>query len=353
MKLLNVIAQPEVAAAGQNESSSARCDRMRDFWARPENAVLHRVGLFLAGRVPDGRTLAEVVAGGEPVEMETIQVDGNTLPLAADTVLGLATVAAWGCPACRSAHGSGVYPSRAVSATKLATNKFYYRPFDQRLITISDTCWKKYVQELGADTPARFAAVTPQAFAPANGSGTSSSDAIMDALADKGNADENSASLAEQTDAVDSLNKRMGTFDDSDLWNNLNYFYPMFHNLVSTVAKDAGMSIGHVQRVLDGDRKSAKIQAAIVREFRRRIQTNDGREDRSNEAVPRRIRSPDQAGENAQVKLQNVTVPKFCNDGVGSDQNEKQIDRKKADETPPDASKNSKLYRFARWLRRA
>jgi hypothetical protein len=95
--------------------------------------------------------------------METISHDGHTLPLAADTVLSLATVSVWGCPACRSAHGSGIYPSRAVSAMNLATNKFYYRPSDQRLFTISNSCRKKYVKDLGADTPARFAAVIPQA----------------------------------------------------------------------------------------------------------------------------------------------------------------------------------------------
>ena len=63
---------------------------------------------------------------------------------------------------------------------------------------------------------------------------------------------------------------------DSDLWHALNYFYPMFHNLISTVAKDAGMSIGYVARVLVGERRSAEVKAAIVKEFRRRIQTKDG-----------------------------------------------------------------------------
>jgi hypothetical protein len=341
---LNLIAQPEVTVAGQNESRSARL-RQRDFWADPKNAVLHPVGRLLAELGPDGRTLAEVVAGGEPLEeMETISFDGHILPLAANTELSLATVAVWGCPFCRSAHGSGIYPSRAVSAMNLATSKFYYRPSDQRLFTISNSCWKKYVEEPGADTPARFAAVTPQAVFTLKDLGISNSCEIMDAdaLSDNDNASKNAPSLAEQTDAVDSLNKRMGILDDSDLWKALNYFYPMFHNLVSTVAKDVGMSIGHVQRVLDGERKSAEVQAAIITEFRRRIRTNDDWGERSDDTVPSRIRSAGQTGENTQVKL----VPEPYNDGVGRDHQEKQIDRKKADETPIDASGNAKLYRL-------
>jgi hypothetical protein len=344
---LNLIAQPEITAAGQNESRSARTRRMRDFWADPKNAVLHPVGRLLEATAPDGRMLAEIVAGGEPVEIETISVNGHTLPLAADTVLRLATVSVWGCPACRSAHGSGIYPSRAVSAMKLATNKFYYRPSDQRLFTISTTCWKDYVKEPGADTPARFAAVTLQAIVTSNDLGTSnSSDITDDVLSDKENADEDYTSVAEQIGAVDSLNNRMGALEDSDLWDNLSYFYPMFHNLVSTVAKDTSMSVGHVQRVLDGERKSGRIQAALVREFRRRIQTNGGGEDLSDVAVPRQIQSVGKPGEDVHAEL----APKPCKDGAGSDQNEKQIDRKKTDAAPLDASGNSKLYRLARLL---
>jgi hypothetical protein len=101
---------------------------------------------------------------------------------------------------------------------------------------------------------------------------------IINALADMGNTDENALSIAEQLDPANALNSRMATLGDCDLWHALNYFYPRFHNLVSEVAKVTGMSIGHVQRVLVGERTNGEIEAAIVKEFRRRIQPKDGPE---------------------------------------------------------------------------
>jgi hypothetical protein len=85
------------------------------------------------------------------------------------------------------------------------------------------------------------------------------------------NTDENALATVEQVDPANALNGRMATLSDTDLWRALSYFYPRFHNLISGVAKATGMSIGHVQRVLDGERNSAELRAAIVREFRRRI----------------------------------------------------------------------------------
>jgi len=63
----------------------------------------------------------------------------------------------WGCKACHSAHGSGVYPSREVSAKLLRKNKFFYNPATRELFTISDSCWVDYVTALGAETEQRFA----------------------------------------------------------------------------------------------------------------------------------------------------------------------------------------------------
>jgi hypothetical protein len=84
---------------------------------------------------------------------------------------------------------------------------------------------------------------------------------------------ENGSSLFDQADAHDTLNlnSKMATLGDRDLLHVLNYFYPSFHNLISDVAKVTRKSLGHVQRVLDGDRRSAVVAAAIVEEFRRRI----------------------------------------------------------------------------------
>jgi hypothetical protein len=108
---------------------------------------------------------------------------------------------------------------------------------------------------------------------------------IINALTEVENTDDNALSLVDQVDPASALNSRMATLGDGDLWLALNYFYPRFHNLVSGVATVTGMSIGHVQRVLDGERTSAEIKAAIVKEFRRRIETKDGRGGHFDEAV--------------------------------------------------------------------
>lgn len=161
MKLTNVqvVAPKMTAGAGQNERQADRVKRMMRFWQAGENAVLYPVGRFLAMMADAKRTIAQVIADGEEVELDTINVDGKQLPLAPGFKLSLKNVAQqWGCPACHSAHGSGVYPSREVSAKLLASAKFYYRPSDKALFTISDTCWKDYVDKLGAAVDTRFMA---------------------------------------------------------------------------------------------------------------------------------------------------------------------------------------------------
>lgn len=98
---------------------------------------------------------------------------------------------------------------------------------------------------------------------------------IIGALTDVMNTDENARATVEQLDPANALNGRMATLSDTDLWSALSYFYPRFRNLVSCVAKATGMSLGYVQRVLDGERNSAELRAAIVREFRKRTQPKD------------------------------------------------------------------------------
>jgi hypothetical protein len=98
---------------------------------------------------------------------------------------------------------------------------------------------------------------------------------IVDAVTDAMNTDENALATVEQVDPANAPNGGMATLSDTDLWRALSYFYPRFHNLISCVAKATGMSIGHVQRVLDGERDSAELRAAIVREFRKRTQPKD------------------------------------------------------------------------------
>jgi hypothetical protein len=108
---------------------------------------------------------------------------------------------------------------------------------------------------------------------------------IVDAVTDAMNTDENALATVEQVDPANAPNGGMATLSDTDLWRALSYFYPRFHNLISCVAKATGMSIGHVQRVLDGERDSAELRAAIVREFRKRIQPTDGPGSHRHEAV--------------------------------------------------------------------
>jgi len=98
---------------------------------------------------------------------------------------------------------------------------------------------------------------------------------IIGASTDLMNTDENALATVEQVDPANALIGGMATLSDTDLWRALSYFYPRFHNLISGVAKATGMSIGYVQRVLDGERNSAELRAAIVSEFRKRIQPKD------------------------------------------------------------------------------
>ena len=99
-----------------------------------------------------------MLAGGEEIEMDVIRLDGQVLTLQPGFKLSLANMPrTWGCKACHSAHGSGVYPSRDVSAKLLRKNKFFYNPATKELFTISDSCWGDYVVGVGAATEQRFA----------------------------------------------------------------------------------------------------------------------------------------------------------------------------------------------------
>jgi hypothetical protein len=133
------------------EGRLAREARMRNFWAAPENRWLFRIGKLLENDV-EGVSLAQRLAQGEEIELNSITVADQYLPLQPRLTLSLNSLSEWGCPACHSAHGSGVAPSRNISADELAKNEFYYNPATERLFTISKTCFKKYVEALGART---------------------------------------------------------------------------------------------------------------------------------------------------------------------------------------------------------
>jgi hypothetical protein len=124
-------------------------ERMRAFWNAKTNAVLYVVGQLLAVLV-NGKTLAQHLLDKAAIPLKDIAIpvdDKGTLrtfPLASGYVLSLETIGTWGCPACHSAHGSGVAPSRRQEVAKLESNVFYYNPATRELFTISASCYEKY-----------------------------------------------------------------------------------------------------------------------------------------------------------------------------------------------------------------
>jgi hypothetical protein len=146
------IAAPGKSGGKSNEDRKGREVRMRNFWSHGDNAQIFNLGKLLSINV-EGKTLAELLVQGQELELSNITaVNGVVLPLQPNFKLSLKTLAVWGCPACRSAHGSGVYPSRETDAELLAANPFYYNPKTKALFTISRTCWGDYVKGLGAAT---------------------------------------------------------------------------------------------------------------------------------------------------------------------------------------------------------
>jgi len=137
---------------GGREDKEARENRMRSFWSDPSNKQVYTVGRLLAMTVDGGKTGAEILASGGQIEIgETdLVVNGRTLPLPAGFTLSLNNLeSVWGCPACKSAHGSGKRSSREVSSKLLADVRFYYNPQTKALFSISSTCYGDYVKGLG------------------------------------------------------------------------------------------------------------------------------------------------------------------------------------------------------------
>jgi hypothetical protein len=158
MKFEGITAKGVTGSTGNanNEKRTDRVKRMTAFWSNPLNAVLIPVGRILGGTV-GGKTLAQWMADGEVIELDHVVSEGIKLELPKGFSMHLRNVhSTWGCPACLSAHGSAVAPSRQVDADGLAGNKFYYRPADKALFSISDTCWKQYCTALGVDVAKVF-----------------------------------------------------------------------------------------------------------------------------------------------------------------------------------------------------
>jgi hypothetical protein len=149
-------------AAQFGEKRDARVKRMKAFWADKQNSRIYVIGKLLA-HSHDGKTLAAHLLEGVEFEMDSINSNGRTLPLQAGFKLSLKTLSAWGCPVCKSAHGTGVHPSPKQDADLLSYCKFFYNPQTKSLFTISDNCWSDYVKGLGVvkqftDVPTETAA---------------------------------------------------------------------------------------------------------------------------------------------------------------------------------------------------
>jgi hypothetical protein len=133
-----------------NEGGEDRTTRMQDYFLKSENQTIYSVGKLLAYPADEhGTTGAELIAQGGSVEIESLEVNGMTLPLSSGFALSLDNLKVWGCLACGSAQGSHRYPSQKVNVNLLAANDFYYNPSTQELFTISPTCWGKYIKALG------------------------------------------------------------------------------------------------------------------------------------------------------------------------------------------------------------
>jgi len=152
MSKFSLVETKTATAIGGREDKEAREGRMRTFWSDPSNKQVFYVGKLLSMSVDGGETGASILASNGQVEIgETdLVVNGRTLPLPAGFTLSLANLeSVWACPACKSAHGSGVRSSRAVDVKLLADCKFYYNPQTKALFTISSTCFGDYVKGLG------------------------------------------------------------------------------------------------------------------------------------------------------------------------------------------------------------
>jgi hypothetical protein len=142
------------AKAGKRETEEERVIRMKALLNSAEYKMLIPVGKLLARR-HNSRTLAEHIVDGATIPLKTITIQGKSYPLAEGFAINLQAAkdapqaTPWLCPACTSAHGSGIRPSPGVSAKGLASNDWYYNPATKLLFVISDTCFDTYVRRAG------------------------------------------------------------------------------------------------------------------------------------------------------------------------------------------------------------
>lgn len=157
-----------VTATGGNsdgrENAEMRSKRMKAYFTNKDNAKIYVIGKILS-HVVNGKSVAAHLLAGEKIELTSVQSNGRNLPLTPGYVLSLDTLkTVWGCPVCKSAHGTGESPSPKKDVELLEGCKFYYNPVTRNLFTISASCWSNWVKGLNftrnfVETPAVESAV--------------------------------------------------------------------------------------------------------------------------------------------------------------------------------------------------
>ena len=79
-------------------------------------------------------------------------------------------------------------------------------------------------------------------------------------------------SQATSQDGYMPVSERLKALNDEELWYMIQFVYPLFKNLIKQVAINSDVSLGHVQRVLENERKSPDMIVAITKEVRARMQ---------------------------------------------------------------------------------
>jgi hypothetical protein len=134
---------------GQGKRDKAKVEaEVRLFFAK--NATILKLGNLLAVKQADGKTLAEVLATTGKVTVPRIKLnDGSVMAPSNVQELTFDNIGEWGCPACGSAHGSGMGSSNAIKVSGLQSIEFYYGVESKTLFTVSRTCFGDYVKATG------------------------------------------------------------------------------------------------------------------------------------------------------------------------------------------------------------
>lgn len=136
----------------------SRVRAMVAYWEDPKNSEFWPIGRLLSAPYGQGTLASAILAGIEIPALNSIHVKGRELVLAEPLVLSIATISQWGCIVCKSAHGSGVSPSKERNRNHavLASNVFWYNPQTQRLFTVSDTCYAQYVRGVDPNSKPKY-----------------------------------------------------------------------------------------------------------------------------------------------------------------------------------------------------